>query len=233
MIKDSQKKNVLIISPHCDDEVLGCGGYISKYKDVKNFYVLFLSNANKGDPVKYSEKYIKKIREEALKVSKFLKIKKIFFEDFPAPKLDIFPSSIISERITGYLDLIRPNEVFIPFFNDTHVDHQKIYNASVTSLRPFLKLNNSICKIFCYETLSETDFAIPGKNIFNPNFFVKLTNKNIEEKIKAMKIYKSQLKKQPHPRSSYGIKILASFRGLSSYTDYSEAFMVIRFYDKS
>ena len=43
---------------------------------------------------------------------------KIFFEDFPAPKLDIFPSSIISERITGYLDLIRPNEVFIPFFND-------------------------------------------------------------------------------------------------------------------
>ena len=25
------KKNILIISPHADDEILGCGGFISKY----------------------------------------------------------------------------------------------------------------------------------------------------------------------------------------------------------
>lgn len=231
MIKSS-KQNVLIISPHCDDEVLGCGGYISKYKNTKNFYVLFLTNANKGNPDLYSDKYIKKVRDEAGKSSKYLKIKKIFFENFPAPKLDTFSSSIISDKITYYLNYLKPDEVFVPYFNDTHVDHQKIYLASITSLRPFLKTNKSLRSVYCYETLSETDYSLPGKSKFNPNYFVELSKKNLYEKIQAMKYYKSQLKKKPHPRSVNGIKVLASYRGLLSYTEYSEAFMILTVYDK-
>ena len=56
-------------------------------------------------------------------------------------------------------------------------------------------------------------------------------SKNIDDKIKAMKIYRSQLKEKPHPRSSYGIKTLSSYRGLLSYTEYSEAFIIIRNYE--
>tara|TARA_X000000950_G_C13780924_1_gene605058 strand:- start:120 stop:818 length:699 start_codon:yes stop_codon:yes gene_type:complete len=231
-MNNNRKKNVLIISPHYDDEVLGCGGYVSKYNNSKNFYILFLTNANKGDPTLYNENLINKIRNEAKKSSNYLKVKKIFFENLPAPKLDIFSSSTISDKITYYLNNIKPSEVFIPFFNDTHVDHQKIYSASITSLRPFLKTNKNLKSIYCYETLSETDYSLPGKSIFNPNYFVELTKKNLSEKIQAMKYYKSQIKKQPHPRSVNGIKILASYRGLLSNTEYSEAFMILRVYDK-
>ena len=28
------KKKVLILSPHADDEILGCGGFISKYSKI-------------------------------------------------------------------------------------------------------------------------------------------------------------------------------------------------------
>ena len=28
------KKNILILAPHADDEILGCGGAISKYKNL-------------------------------------------------------------------------------------------------------------------------------------------------------------------------------------------------------
>lgn len=226
-----RKNNVLIIAPHCDDEVLGCGGYISKNRNKKNFYVLILTNANKGLPKIYSQKNINIIREEAKKASKFLKVKDIFFEDFPAPMLDTYPSSTISDKILEYVNLIKPNEVFLPFFNDTHVDHQKIYLASITALRPFLKSSNYVKKIFCYETLSETEFGYPGKNIFNPNYYVSLSDKNINDKIKALKIYKSQIKKFPHPRSEDGLKILSSYRGMQSNTNYSEAFIVIRVYE--
>ena len=227
----NKKKIVLIIAPHCDDEVLGCGGYISKFNNLKEFHVLYLTNANKGDPKKYSEKSIQLIRNEAKKSSKFLKIKNFSFENYPAPQLDLFPSNVITDKILKYLKLINPNEVFLPYYNDTHVDHQKIYLSAITALRPFVLKNKNIEKFFCYETLSETDYAIPNKKIFNPNYYVKLSKKNIDDKIKAMKIYKSQLKVKPHPRSTYGIKILASYRGLLSHTEYSEAFIIIRFYD--
>ena len=32
------KKKILILSPHCDDEILGCGGTISKYSKKTLFY---------------------------------------------------------------------------------------------------------------------------------------------------------------------------------------------------
>ena len=60
------KKNILIISPHADDEVLGCGGTIAKYVKLGYFvYIAILTNANLGDPKKFpkrisSPKVIKK-----------------------------------------------------------------------------------------------------------------------------------------------------------------------------
>ena len=39
------RKKILILSPHADDEVLGCGGTISKYsKKGHDIYVLVLTN---------------------------------------------------------------------------------------------------------------------------------------------------------------------------------------------
>ena len=56
------KKKILILSPHADDEILGCGGFISKYsKQNYQIYVLILTNANIGAPEIYSPKEIKLI----------------------------------------------------------------------------------------------------------------------------------------------------------------------------
>ena len=72
------KKNVLIISPHADDEILGCGGFISKYSK-KNYFinVLILTNANKGAPEIYSADQIKKIRNEAKIANKYTQVKQL------------------------------------------------------------------------------------------------------------------------------------------------------------
>ena len=61
-------KKVLILSPHADDEILGCGGFISKYSKQKYLInVLILTNANKGAPEVYSSKEINQIRNESKK----------------------------------------------------------------------------------------------------------------------------------------------------------------------
>lgn len=216
------KKKILIIAPHADDEVLGCGGFIHKNKRKYEVNALILTNANKGNPKQFSDTKIKKIRKECLESAKILGIK-VFFENFPAPKLDQFPVSIIAENIKNYLNKFKPEVVFIPDKTDLHIDHKVIFHASLVALRPIQK--HQVKCIMSYETLSETEW---DDQKFEPNFFVSLSDNDVKQKIKAFKKYKSQNKSFNHPRSSNGILNLAKYRGQFINSKYAEAFKLIR-----
>ena len=71
-------QNILIIAPHADDEVLGCGGFISKYSKSNNIFIAIMTNAYLGNPKKFTKKIISNIRNETLKVHKMMKNKKTF-----------------------------------------------------------------------------------------------------------------------------------------------------------
>ena len=218
------KKKVLIISPHADDEILGCGGFISKYSK-QNYYisVLILTNANKGAPEIYSPQEIKNIRKEATKANKLIGTKKIFFENLPAVNLNNYPIYKITDIINRYIKEINPEIVLIPSSNDIHDDHKIIFKASKVSTRPNKK--SSVKKILSYEVLSETEWNEEGKP-FNPNYFVRLKKTDISNKVKAFLKYRSQVKKFPHPRSKEGIINLSRVRGSQVFEEYAEAFKV-------
>ena len=129
-------KKVLIISPHADDEILGCGGFISKYSK-KNYLisVLILTNANKGAPEIYHAEEIKKIRKEAKIANKLIGTKKLFFEDLPALNLNNYPLYKITSILDRYINTINPEIVLIPSPNDIHDDHKVIFKASKVSRR--------------------------------------------------------------------------------------------------
>ncbi|MDA9733680.1 PIG-L family deacetylase [Candidatus Pelagibacter sp.] len=221
-------KNILIIAPHADDEVLGCGGIISKFSKKKiNVYVAVMTNASVGDSKLFSKSKIKKIRNECLKANKKLGVKKVFFYDFPAPKLDQYPIYKISEKIYTLINIIKCDTIFLPYGDDIHKDHQCIYQASLVACRP--KDKSLVKNIFCYETLSETEWGSEG---FFPNYFEKLSKSDLKTKISAFKQYKSQIKKQFHPRSESGIKNLARYRGNNISEENAEAFKVIRVISK-
>ena len=98
------KKKILILSPHADDEILGCGGFISKYSK-KNYdiNVLILTNANKGAPEIYSPGDIDQIRKESKIANNFIGTKKLFFENLPALNLINYPIYKISNIINKYI----------------------------------------------------------------------------------------------------------------------------------
>ena len=223
------KSKVLILSPHADDEILGCGGFISKFsKQNYHINVLVLTNANKGAPEIYSPKQIQKLRIEAKSANKFIGTKKIFFENLPAINLNNFPVYKITDLISRYLENIKPEIVLIPSINDIHDDHKIIFKSAKVSLRP--NKISSIKKILSYEVLSETEWNEEGK-LFNPNYFVSLTKNDINRKVKAFLKYKSQIKKYPHPRSKEAIINLSKVRGSQSFTEFAEAYKVEKILD--
>ena len=223
------KKNILILSPHADDEILGCGGFISKYSKLSyQINVLILTNANKGAPEIYSTREIQKIRNESKQANKLIGTKKLFFENLPALNLNNYPIYKITNVINKYVSDINPEIILIPSSNDIHDDHKIIFKAAKVSLR-FNKKSN-LKKILSYEVLSETEWNENEKS-FNPNYFVSLSISDLNKKVKAFLKYKSQVKKFPHPRSKEGIINLSKVRGSNIFTNFAEAFRVEKILD--
>ena len=224
-------KNIVIVAPHADDEILGCGGTIAKHiKFGHQVFIIICTNANKGNPKMFKKRDINIIRKEAIKSHNVLgKINTIFL-DFPAPNLDIFPTSQIADTLFKFFTKIKPHTLYIPFFGDLHLDHKIIHNASIIAAREKDKF--SIKKILSYEVLSETDINLSSENFsFCPNYFVDITD-FIDLKIKSMKSYKSQLKKYPNSRSIETIKALSIYRGAGVGFKNAEAFVVNKIIDE-
>ncbi len=223
------KKKVLILSPHADDEILGCGGFISKFSR-QNYYinVLILTNANKGAPEIYTPEEIKRLRKEAITANNFVGTKRLFFENLPAINLNNYPVYKITNIIDKYMAEINPEVVLMPSANDIHDDHKIIFKAAKVSMRPNKKRN--LKKILSYEVLSETEWNENGKS-FNPNYFVHLKRSDINNKVKSFLKYKSQVKKFPHPRSKEAIINLSRVRGSQAFVEYAEAFKVEKILD--
>ena len=222
-------KKILILSPHADDEILGCGGFISKYSSLKHHVsVLILTNANKGAPEIYSPEQIKKIRNEAKQANNSIGTKKLYFENLPALNLMELPLYKISNIIDKYIKNINPEIILIPSGNDIHDDHKIIFKAAKVSIRPNKK--SKLKKILSYEVLSETEWNENEKS-FNPNYFLSLNKSDVNKKVKAFLKYKSQVKKFPHPRSKEAIINLSKVRGSQVFMKYAEAFKVEKILD--
>jgi len=224
--------NILVIAPHADDEVLGCGGTIYKHHLNKdNVYVAIMTDASKGAPEIFSNQDIIKIRKEALKAHKILGVTETIFFDFPAPKLNQYPIYKIAEKIRLLIKKLKIDIIYIPHRGDLHKDHEAIYDASLVAAKPLPA--QSVKKIFVYETLSETDWSdTVSSNVFVPRYFNVIKKSVLNKKIAAMKCFESQLKNPPNSRSLENLKNLSSVRGSTIGSNYAESFDIVRIIKK-
>ncbi len=219
-----QTNNILILAPHPDDEVLGCGATIKRLSDEgHNLYVLVVT---RGISKFYSDDKIENVRNEALQAHRLLGVQQTFFLDFPAPELDTVPLADISREISKVLSENKINVLYLPHRGDIHNDHRVVFNAGLVAARPVGGC--TVTEIYAYETLSETEWAAPfADDAFIPTCFVNV-EETLNAKMEAMKCFKSQLKAFPNPRSLETIEALAKFRGATVGFKSAEAFMVIR-----
>ncbi len=218
--------NIIIIAPHADDEIIGCGATIAKHISNGDLVsVIIATNAFEGAPELFTRDSISIVRKEAEDAHKLLGVKNTYFLDFPAPALNAFPEFRISIRIGEIFNEIKPVTIYLPHPGDIHQDHKALYRASLVAARP--QNNYSIRNIYCYETLSETEWAPMQEKPFVPNHFVNVTD-FFQKKLEAFKCFKTQIKEYPHPRSLEAFEALAKFRGSTIGVDRAEAFIVER-----
>ena len=225
------KKKILIVAAHPDDEILGCGGFISKYKNKFNYSVLFLAEGNscrykdvKKNYIKIKEEIIDR-KKQCLKALKSLSVKNVVFNDNPCGSLNSLPIIKLNQIIEKEIQKHKPEIVFTHSKNDLNYDHKIVFQSVMMATRPVGK-KNYVKEIYSFEILSSSEWSYAEN--FKPNFFVSLSKKNLNDKWKALKFYKNEIRKAPHPRSFFGVKSLANFRGLQAGTEYAEAYKIIR-----
>ena len=225
-------KKILIIAAHPDDEVIGCGGYISKYIYNTDFRVLFLGE---GSTCRYENvksknalEAIKNRNSSAKKAMRFIGINDFSFENLPCGRFDQVPIIEINKIIEKHIDTFHPNIIFTHAENDVNNDHKITFKATLMASRPVQ--TNPVEEVYSYEVLSSSEWVF--NDAFNPNYFVNLSSKNIETKWEALKIYDTEIKDFPFPRSKKGVYTQAMQRGMQSNYEYAEAFKLIRKFEK-
>ena len=218
---------VLIIAPHPDDEVLGCGGSIKKWtKEGNEVYLCVVTKAYAPD---WTEEYIENKKKEVDKSAKVLGIQKVFFLNLPTVKLDTIGQKEINDAMTRCVEQVKPEVLYIPHRGDLNKDHRIVFESALVVSRT--KPNSSIKKVLSYETLSETEWGVQTikkmADVFLPNMYIDISD-TVKDKLEAMKCYKSELKEFPHPRSLKGITVLSEKRGMEAGLKNAEAFMVVK-----
>ncbi|WP_342473024.1 PIG-L deacetylase family protein [Metasolibacillus sp. FSL H7-0170] len=216
-------KSIIIITPHPDDETLGCGGTILKY--IEQGYKVFWLIVTKAGNFLSDEWKSKRVKEIG-HVAEYYKFTKTIELNFEAAALDQVSCSRLIAGISEAFKEIQPNIVYVPYPSDIHSDHKAVFDATMACTKWFRY--PSVEKVFAYETLSETDFTInPDANNFRPNVFVNI-DKFLDKKIEIMNIYESEVSDFPFPRSEKAIRALAHIRGAASGYEAAEAFMLLK-----
>ena len=205
----------LVISPHIDDEVLGCGGILDK-----DTFVLYCGVENRYVNGDMSISVVTRINE-LKKVSKFLNFDFKLLDN----KVNNFQLKDLIGEFEEVISRLKPQQIYIPY-PSYNQDHRIVYEASLIAPRPH-DINFFVKKVLVYEQ-PHVFFWDKTHNInggFIPNYFIPI---DINKKIKAYELMKTQVRSF---RSSENLKSMANLRGTQSNNEYAEAFQILRWVD--
>jgi LmbE family N-acetylglucosaminyl deacetylase len=187
---------MLVIAPHQDDEIIGCGGAILLQRKVsKRIHLTFVFEG--GDEYKalgYSryEDLVMEREKESSSVSSILSIDSPVFLRSKKNRTTVHD---LAEKLYTIICKVKPDVIFAPFFLDSNNEHRITAHALATALEKTPKNQ----KILCYEVWG----------LCIANVTVKIDSV-INEKRDLLEIYQSQLKGTDYTNSVIGLNMYHS-----------------------
>lgn len=224
------KKRILVVAPHADDETLGMGGTIARMADEGHEVIVAVMTGHGKDPHPLSDRSAwDVVRSEAAKAVKILGVHNLVFSEIPTALVSHISPIELNQEALNVLKKISPDELFIPFSWDLHKDHRDIAYAFQVACRPHTELGQRIKRVVMYETVSEThwNFASGVEPGFIPNYWIDI-DCYLKKKLMAMSCYHSQLKPFPDARSLEALEALAKWRGSMVSMRAAESFLIVR-----
>lgn len=223
--KNSVMKTI-VIAPHADDEMLGCGGTLLRRRD-EGGIIGWLLMTVPTETCGWTREQIEKRQQEIATVRDQLGIEHTHCYQLhhPASSLDQQPLSQLVQEIDKVFQEFRPNEILVPHPGDIHSDHRVTFQAAISNSKWFR--HPCINKIMAYETISETDASLNQLDCFQPTVFYEITTQ-LEEKLELAQVYASEIGGFPFPRSTEALAALAKVRGAQSGFLAAEAFQLLR-----
>ena len=199
----------LILAPHIDDEVLGCGGILDSRSHV---YVCGVDESgfrDDKDPTPNEERLAEMDRAAAFlgytwEVNTRSRVNRYTEQEF----IDLFEDAI---------NRVRPDRIYLPHpgFNQ---DHRTIFHAAMVALRPHDR-NFFVPKVLVYEAIHDMLWDPASLRV---NHFVEI---DIERKIQAYLMHQSQVRRMRSPEI---LRHQAAVRGAAINRPFAEAFQVLR-----
>lgn len=222
---NSGKERVLVIAPHADDEVLGCGGLIEKACRTGNRVKVVIGTV--GDTKHRHNGLV--VTGDTRKVELANAMNYLGCDDFEVlyedkdALLDTIPKKELVTKLENILDDFNPTMVFIPL-PSYHQDHQALNMACISALRP--NPNNKIKLIALYEYpfigWQQSKF---WNNIGELYLDISQT---VHKKIEALKKHTSQIRDPNHLISPESVYKWAEIRGLEAGCKFAEKYYVMR-----
>lgn len=233
MLKSLKNKKILVIVAHPDDELLGLGASLNKLiqENYCSVRVVILgegitSRTEKRNP-ELQKNELKKHRANIEEARKAIGYDSVGIYNFPDNRFDSVDLLDIIKVIEKEKESFKPEVIFTHHGGDVNIDHQRTFEAVITSCRPME--DERVKTLITFETPSGTEWRSPtDPHHFLPNLFFSVSKDNLEAKIKGMESYEFERREYPHPRSPEALKIQSQRWGVMVGTNFAEAFCLVR-----
>jgi LmbE family N-acetylglucosaminyl deacetylase len=220
----SRVKSALILEPHPDDLVIGCGGLTQKLVAQGATVHCLLMTAvppsyrkiydDRGDYRSYDGETRMREAERAASILGVASRQTAFGHEWHH-KLDAMPRCDLIAGIEKAVRERKPDLLLVPerSFNQ---DHIAVFEAVQAVMRPHFYRG----MVLAYETTMEREFE--------PNILVPLTEEQVATKLAACRAYETQLGTANHLFSLETMELAMRYRGRLAYASAAEAFKLIR-----
>lgn len=203
-------RKILVLAPHTDDGELGCGGTIAKFcaEGREVWYAAFCLCAKSLPPHLPADTLAIECRQATAVLG--IPPERLLLFNYEVRELPQYRQQIL-EELLQLNKQINPDLVLLPAASDVHQDHQVIHQEGMRA----------------FKNTTFAGYELPWNNYsFRTNFFMQLTEKELNSKIASLKAYQSQAHHN-YMQEDF-TRSLAKVRGVQCNAAYAEAFEIYK-----
>lgn len=201
----------LIVAPHADDEVLGCGGLLAKYPEECEVVVMAALSSTR--------------MAEHADARVVLGYGATHLLGLPDGSLSVHMADMV-RRLDAIVRIMKPVEMYLPY-PDLHQDHIATYEAGMRAARASMKKDHwYVPNVFVYDVAAYTLELRPTGLKFDT--FEDISGDPVLAKGKAMDCYVSETAPPPSPANGAALIKQAEALGAMHHRHAVEQYAAVR-----